>query len=81
MTRITTSLAFATALLAAPAIAQVAASDIADVDGNGLWSMEELQAAYPDLTEETFAQIDTSGDGQVDMAEYDAAVAAGLLVP
>jgi len=79
MTRITTSLALATTLLALPAFAQVAASDIADVDGNGLWSLEELQAAYPDMTEETFATVDTSGDGQIDMAEYDAAAGAGLL--
>jgi len=79
MTRFIPALAMTTAFLAAPAFAQVAASDIPDVDGNGLWSLEELQAGYPDMTEETFAQIDTSGDGQVDMAEYDAAVAMGLL--
>jgi len=79
MKRFIPALTMATALLAAPAFAQVAASDIPDVDGNGLWSLEELQAAYPEMTEETFALIDTSGDGQVDLAEYDAAIAAGLL--
>ncbi|MFV0493178.1 MAG: EF-hand domain-containing protein [Pseudorhodobacter sp.] len=77
MKRILPTLAFSTALLAAPVMAQVAAEDIADADGNGLWSMEELQVAYPDLTEEAFAQIDTSADGQIDRAEYDAAVEAG----
>lgn len=71
------TLAIATSLLAAPVLAQVAAEDIADADGNGTWSMEELQVAYPNLTEEAFAQIDTSADGQIDRAEYDAAVEAG----
>ncbi|WP_237684725.1 EF-hand domain-containing protein [Szabonella alba] len=79
MKRMIPTLAFATALLAGPALAQTAAPEIPDVDGNGLWSMEELQAAYPSLTDESFGQIDTSGDGQVDMAEYEAAVTAGLL--
>ena len=46
---------------------------------NGTWSMEELQATYPNLSEETFAAMDTSADGQIDAAEYEAAMGANLL--
>lgn len=43
------------------------------------WTLEQLQTVYPDLTADTFATIDTSGDGTVDQAELDAAIAAGTL--
>lgn len=77
MTRIIIALGFAAGLATLPAFAQEAP---ADVDGNGTWSMEELKAAYPDLSEETFAAMDTSADGQIDQAEYDAAMGAKLLM-
>lgn len=77
MTRMMIALSAAAGLFALPALAQ----DMpADADGNGTWSMEELLASYPNLTEEAFAAIDTSADGAVDQAEYDAAVGAQLLV-
>ena len=60
------------------AMAQVADAEI-DTDGDGMYSMEELQAAHPDLTEETFTSIDTNTDGSVDPAEYQAAVDAGTV--
>ncbi|MGC9371586.1 MAG: EF-hand domain-containing protein [Paracoccaceae bacterium] len=69
--------AFAT-LLAGPLAAQDM-TEVADTDGNGTFSMEELKVAYPDLTEEAFAEIDTSADGEVDTAELEAALEAGLL--
>jgi opacity protein-like surface antigen len=48
MTKISlTAVAFA-ALIAAPLAAQVAV----DADGNGSFSLEELQAAFPDLSAE-----------------------------
>ena len=78
MKRILTALGFAAGMIALPALAQTA-TEIPDADGNGLWSMEELKVGFPDLTEETFARIDTTADGQVDQAEFDAAVTAGLL--
>ena len=52
---------------------------VEDTDGNGTFSMEEMQVAYPDITEEIFTEIDTSADGEVDTAEWEAAVGAGLL--
>ena len=50
---------------------------IADTDGNGVYSMEELVAAFPDLTEENFKAADTNADGSIDMEELAAAVEAG----
>lgn len=65
------------ALFAAPAFA-ITLSDI-DTDGDSLVSYDELTVNYPDLGEEVFTQIDTSGDGFADEAELTAAVEAGLI--
>jgi len=66
------------ALVASPLAAQALTAE-QDVDGNGTYSLEELQAAYPDMTAEVFAQIDANADGEADMAELEAAQGAGLL--
>ncbi len=50
-----------------------------DTDGDGMYSMEELQAVHTDLTEETFTSIDTNADGSVDPEEYQAAQEAGTI--
>lgn len=52
----------------------------ADTDSNGIWSLTEMQSAYPDLTEEVFLSLDANKDGGIDMAELTTAVAAGTLV-
>ncbi|WP_264212620.1 EF-hand domain-containing protein [Leisingera thetidis] len=72
-----TAVAFA-ALAASPLAAMESITE-ADVDGNGTYSLEELQAAFPDLTAETFATIDANADGEADLAEVQAAEEAGLL--
>lgn len=66
-------------LAAAPVLAEGFAAEV-DVNGNGTLSLEELQVAYPDLTAETFGQIDVNADGEADVAEVTAAQEAGLLV-
>ncbi|WP_323781303.1 hypothetical protein [Leisingera sp.] len=84
------SFALTAAALTALAAAPVAALDLAtgvtvgigaeaDVDGNGSFSLEELQAEYPELNAETFAAIDADADGEVDQDEMKAAVDAGVL--
>jgi hypothetical protein len=78
MTRIAALLATGTVVLGLPALAQDMPT-IADTDGNGTWSLEELQVAYADLTAETFATIDANADGAVDQAELAAAMADGVL--
>ncbi|WP_435661261.1 EF-hand domain-containing protein [Leisingera caerulea] len=71
--------AAAFAALAASPLAAMESITEADTDGNGTYSLEELQAAYPDLTAETFATIDSNADGEADLAEVQAAEEAGLL--
>lgn len=50
-----------------------------DTNGDGVFSMEELVVAYPDMTEETFTAIDADADGSVTEAELAAATDAGTL--
>ncbi len=52
---------------------------VEDADGDGVYSMAELQAVYPDMTEEVMVQIDVNEDGAVDEDELAAAIAVGLL--
>ncbi len=66
-------------LLALGATAAMAA-DVEDTDGDGVYSMEELTVAFPELTDELFTTIDGNGDGAIDEAELAAAVDAGVLV-
>lgn len=47
----------------------------------GPWTFDELVLDHPELTAETFAEIDTDGDGMVSQEELDAAVAAGTIEP
>lgn len=62
--------------LAVPAVAQ----DVAiDINGDGMYSYAELRAALPDISEDTFAILDTSGDGLLDADEIAAGTSAGLL--
>ncbi len=77
------TLALTTAAIAALAAAPVLAAGFAaevDANGNGTLSLEELQVAYPALTEETFGQIDVNADGEADLEEVTAAQESGLLV-
>lgn len=61
--------------VAAPSWAQLAM----DTDGDGNVSLAELQAAYPDVTEDAFTAMDTDEDGVLSEAEVVAASEAGLL--
>ncbi|WP_439155853.1 hypothetical protein [Yoonia sp.] len=64
------------AVLAVPAFAQDAAIDI---NGDGMYSFPEVQAVAPEVTEDAFTGLDTSGDGLLDADEIAAGVAAGVL--
>ena len=67
-------LAFATA-----AMAQTALPEVADTDGNGTWSLVELQAVWTEMTEEGFAAVDTNADAAVDTAELQVALDNAVL--
>jgi hypothetical protein len=66
-------------VLASAAFAQATLPEVADTDGNGTWSLAELQAVWTDLTEDGFKGIDSSGDGAVDQAELQAALDNGVI--
>jgi hypothetical protein len=63
--------------LSTAAFAQAAAPTFAtaDADTSGGVSLAEAQTVWPDLTQEAFTAADTSADGQLDQAEFDAYVA------
>lgn len=52
---------------------------VTDTDGNGVYSMEELKAAYPDITAEDFSTVDVDGNGSIDADELQAAREQGTL--
>jgi hypothetical protein len=68
------------AILALGATAAVAQTMVEDTDGDGVYSMDELKVAFPDLTEEVFVTVDANADGAVDADELAAAEEAGVLV-
>jgi hypothetical protein len=74
------ALILAPVAFASAALAQATLPEVADTDGNGTWSLAELQAVWTDLTEEGFASIDANADGSVDTAELQAALDAGVVV-
>jgi hypothetical protein len=65
--------------MAPAAFAQATLPDVPDTDGNGSWSLVELQAVWTDLTEETFKAVDTTADGNVDATELQAALDGGVI--
>jgi hypothetical protein len=65
--------------LASAALAQATLPEVPDTDGNGSWSLVELQAVWTDLTEDGFKAIDTSADGAVDATELQAALDGGVI--
>lgn len=62
-------------------VAAQAQTVVSDTDGNGTYSVEELTAAYADMSGDLFAQIDVDGSGQVDADELQAARENGLIAP
>jgi hypothetical protein len=66
-------------VLAGAAFAQATLPDVPDTDGNGTWSLVELQAVWPDLTEEALGAIDSGADGSVDATELQAALDGGVI--
>ncbi|MEM9636229.1 hypothetical protein [uncultured Roseobacter sp.] len=60
---------------ASAAFAQLAA----DANGDGVLTIDEVQAAYPDITAESFSTMDLNADGALDEAEVQSAQEAGLM--
>lgn len=66
-------------VIAAAGASPLLAQDMLDANEDGFLSLAELQAAYPDLTEEAFTEADANGDGVLDQDELAAAREAGLI--
>ena len=63
-------------LTATPLLAETM---VEDTDSSGSYSMEELTASYPELTEALFMEMDVDASGEVSPEELTAAVDAGLI--
>lgn len=66
------------ALLTFGASAALAQDDL-DTDGDGMVSLDEVQAVFPDVTAEAFAGADGNGDGLLDEVELSMAYGMGIL--
>lgn len=65
--------------LTIPALAMGAGAAERDANGDGLLTIEEVQAAYPEVTTESFTAMDTNADGALDAEEVAAAEEAGMM--
>ncbi|NHB77069.1 EF-hand domain-containing protein [Rhodobacter calidifons] len=65
------------ALTATAALAEDAAKEVADTDGNGTFSLAEVQAVYANVTEEAFKAADTDASGELSADELKAAIESG----
>ncbi|MGL4311115.1 MAG: hypothetical protein ACRCSU_11565 [Paracoccaceae bacterium] len=86
MTRVAGSLLALAAFVASPALAEdviskVELPTIVDFNGDGMWSMAELQTIWVDLKADAFIQTDTNLDGAVDRTELSNALSKGVLQP
>jgi EF hand domain-containing protein len=55
------------------------ASTAVDTNGDGMLTIEEVQAAFPEVGADTFSAMDVNADGALDSAEVAAAQEAGLM--
>lgn len=76
MKKLVLTLGVIAAMAAAAAHAETA---VTDTNGDGVYSMEELKAAYPEMTDEMFADIDADQNGVVSPDELSAAQEDGVL--
>ena len=72
----TTVISLALALTAAGALS---AATAADVNGDGVLTLDEVQAVMPDITTEAFSAMDLNSDGALDDAQVQSAQDAGLM--
>lgn len=57
----------------------LSAATEADANGDGLLTLDEVQAVMPEVTAESFSAMDLNADGALDAAEVEAAQDAGLM--
>lgn len=74
-----TTILAATLTLAGASLAQAAALEEMDANGDGMVTLDEVQAMYPEIAAETFTAADANADGTLDAEELAAAEEAGLM--
>lgn len=79
MTYLTKIAAVTLSTLCLPAFAMGDGAAELDANGDGLLSVSEVQAVYPDVTAETFSAMDLNADGALDDSEVTAAQEAGVM--
>ena len=79
MTRLNKLSTLALSTLCVPAFAMGAGAAELDANGDGLLSVSEVQAVYPDVTAEQFSAMDLNADGALDEPEIAAAQEAGVM--
>ncbi len=65
--------------LALPAVAMSATAAEVDTNGDGVLTIDEVQAVFPDVTAESFSAMDVNADGALDDDEIVAAQDAGMM--
>lgn len=50
-----------------------------DTNGDGMLTLDEVQAVFPEITVETFTAMDANADGALDDEEVQAAQNAGVM--
>ncbi len=66
-------------LVAQSALAMSETAVEIDTNGDGLMTVDEVQAVFPEITADTFAAVDTNNDGALDDAEMIAGQEQGLI--
>lgn len=68
-------------LIAACLVAASSAVAMGDADANadGVLTLDEVKAAYPDVSEDQFMEADANDDGLLTAGEVSDAIAAGIL--
>ncbi|MEO9682649.1 MAG: hypothetical protein ABJR46_06870 [Tateyamaria sp.] len=67
------------AALTFPALAMAQSATEMDANGDGVLTIDEVQATFPEVTSDMFAAMDLNADGALDGNEVAAAQEAGLL--
>lgn len=79
MTHLKAFAAIAATALCVPAFAMGQSATQVDANADGVLSLAEVQAVFPDMTEDQFVTVDLNGDGMLEDAEVKAAEEAGLM--
>ncbi len=67
------------AALTFPALAMGQGASELDTNGDGVLTIDEVQASYPEVTTDMFTTMDLNADGALDADEVSAAQEAGLM--